>query len=94
MYFALNAAIRQGRNFMLFKYVWQDLYSAAIVETDGNKMPTRVQESKSAIDSRLHELQLDRGGTIDERQAINDALEGLNVLRREIERRADKKGVA
>jgi hypothetical protein len=61
---------------MQFRYVWQELYSAAIVETDIKKLPTRVQEAKSAIDSRLHELQLDHCGTPDERQAIADALNG------------------
>jgi hypothetical protein len=72
---------------MEFKYAWQELYSIAIVETDSEILPIRVQRAKSAIDSRLHELQLDHGGTIDERQAISDALQGLNVLRQEIQRR-------
>jgi hypothetical protein len=77
---------------MQFRYVWEDLYRAAIVETDDKKLPTRVQGAKSAIDSRLRVLQLDHGGTPDERQAIADALHGLSVLRREIEIRADKEG--
>jgi len=77
---------------MRFKYVWEDLYRDAIVETDDQKLRTRVEEAKSAIDSRLHVLQLDHGGTPDERQAITDALQGLNVLRREMEIRADKEG--
>ncbi len=72
---------------MEFKYAWQELYSIAIVETDSEILPIRVQRAKSAIYSRLHELQLDHGGTIDERQAISDALQGLNVLRQEIQRR-------
>jgi hypothetical protein len=79
---------------MQFRYVWQYLYSAALVETDITKLPTSVQEAKSAIDSRLHDLQLDHGGTPEERQAITDALQGLSGLRREIERRADKTEVA
>ena len=69
-------------------YVWEEVYAAAILETDDRKLPNRVQEAKAAIDRRLHELQLDHGGTPEERQAIGDALAGLNVLRRESEIRS------
>jgi hypothetical protein len=55
------------------------------------KLPNRLQAAKAAkaaIDNRLHELQLDHGGTPEERQAITDSLGGLNVLRRELQIRA------
>ena len=65
-------------------YVWEESYEAAILETDDKKLPKCIQAAKSAIDNRLHELQLDHGRTPDERQAIADALGGLNVLRREL----------
>jgi hypothetical protein len=32
-------------------------------------------------------MQMDHGGTLEERLAITDALGGLNVLRRELEKR-------
>ena len=64
-------------------YVWQGSYQAAILETDDKKLPKCIQAAKSAIDNRLHELQLDH--TPEERQAIADALGGLNVLRRELQ---------
>ena len=64
------------------KELWQELYEAAILETDLGKMQPRVYAAKAAIDARLHELQLDHGGTPEERQAISDALAGLNVLRK------------
>jgi hypothetical protein len=71
-------------------YVWEELYKAALLETDNQKLPNRSQTAKAAIDARLHELQLDHGGTPEERQAISDALAGLNVIRRELERRSQK----
>jgi hypothetical protein len=65
-------------------YVWEESYKAAILETDDKKLRERLQAAKAAIDNRLHELQTDHGGTPEERQAISDALGGLNVLRSEL----------
>ena len=73
-------------------YVWDESYKAAVLETDDKKMPERIQAAKGAIDARLHELQMDHGGTPEERLAITDALAGLNVLRRELERRIQAAG--
>ena len=73
-------------------YVWQGSYQAAILETSDNKLPNRLQTAKAAIDNRLHDLQRDYGGTPAERQAITDALGGLNVLRRELQIRSYKTG--
>ncbi len=73
-------------------YVWEGLYEAAILETDDGKLQRRIQAAKGAIDTRLHEMQLDHGGTPEERQAITDALTGLNVLRREFEGRSHDAG--
>ena len=69
---------------------WQELYQAAIVETNLTEMQPRLQAAKAAIDSR--QLQLDHGGTPEERQAITDALNGLRVLGREIETRCRDTG--
>ncbi len=73
-------------------YIWEEVYAAAILETDDTKLPNRLHVAKAAIDDRLHELQLDHGGSPEERQAISDALGGLNALRRELERRAHGEG--
>jgi len=73
-------------------YVWQGSYQAAILETDDNKLPNRLQAAKAAIDNRIHELQTDHGGTPEEWQAITDALGGLNVLRRELRIRSYETG--
>jgi hypothetical protein len=71
--------------------VWQELYQAAIAETDDKMMPNRLQLAKAAIDSRLHVLQLDHGGTPEERRAISDALHALNVLKQELEKHGEKR---
>ena len=68
-------------------YVWDELYEAAILETDYVRLPQRLQAAKAAIDDRLHNLLLDHGGTPEERLAISDALQGLNVLRRQLQTR-------
>jgi hypothetical protein len=67
-------------------YVWKGPYQAAMVEIDHGKLQESLQAAKAAIDNRLHELQLDHGGTPEERQAITDALANLNVIRRELEK--------
>jgi hypothetical protein len=73
-------------------YVWEESYNAAVLETDDTKMPNRLRAAKGAIDTRLQELQMDHGGTPEERLAITDALAGLYVLRRELERRIQETG--
>ena len=65
--------------------VWQELYKAAVLEADDEKLQERIQAAKGAIDARLHEMLLDHGGAAEERQAISDALAGLNVLGSELE---------
>jgi len=67
---------------------WQESYRAAIVETDDQKLRERITAAKAAMDTRLHDLQMDHGGTVEERLAITDALDGLNVLRRELQTRS------
>ena len=67
-------------------YAWKESYQAANLEIDCEKLPKLIRTAKAAIDARLHELQLDHGGTPEERQAISDALSNLNVIRRELER--------
>ena len=66
------------------KGTWLELYEAAIVETDVKEMESRIQAARAAIDSRFHDLQMDHGGSPEERHALDDALTGLKVLEREI----------
>jgi hypothetical protein len=64
-------------------YAWQDLYEAAVLETDDRKLAERFPVVKAWINARLQELQMMPQVTREERQAISDALNGLDVLRRE-----------
>jgi len=68
-------------------YVWHKSYKAAVLETEDIKLGEYIRVAKGAIDKRLWEMQMDHGGTLEERLAITDALGGLNVLRRELEKR-------
>jgi hypothetical protein len=70
-------------------YVWEELYQVAMM----TRSCQIIQASKAAIDGRLHALQLDHGGTPEERQAITDALHGLDTLRQELETRLDGSSV-
>jgi PAS domain-containing protein len=62
---------------------WRQLYSAALMELDPQKLKERVDHAQSAIEGRIDELaKEDRRGSA-EWQALQDALFGLSVLRRE-----------
>jgi hypothetical protein len=73
-------------------YVWDEEYKAALLETHDKELANRLHIAKAAIDRRLQEMQMDHGGTPEERQAIIDALTALNVLRRELEGRIHESG--
>ena|ERR1700730_3350877 len=64
-------------------YEWYENYKAAVLETEWSKMEQRIEAAEAAIRQREHDLSLDHGGTPEERQAIADALNGLNVLRQD-----------
>jgi hypothetical protein len=66
------------------KYGWQELYATALLETDWSKMEEKIQVTEKAIRVRLHEFSMNHGGTPEENQAIEDALSGLNVLRKDV----------
>ena len=68
-------------NNMRPKYYWEEHYEAAVLESADTKLPNLLRAAKSAIDGRLHEFQLNHGGTFEERQAITQALHQLSVLR-------------
>jgi hypothetical protein len=61
---------------------WTDLYRAALLELDSEKLHQRIADATTAIHMRVEVLMLDSGGTPEERQALSDALRALNTLRR------------
>jgi hypothetical protein len=64
---------------------WQAAYEAAMLELDTTKLRERILFARWAISKRMEELLQDHLGTPEERQAISDALHGLNVLERELQ---------
>jgi hypothetical protein len=72
---------------------WEQLYQAAVLETDWSKIEEHVHAADSAISARQHELSIDHGGTPEEKQRIQDALSALSVLRREVAEHKMKSGL-
>jgi hypothetical protein len=66
------------------KYGWQQLYATALLETDWSKIDAKIQVAEQGIKTRLHEFSMNHGGTPEENQAIEDALNGLNILRKDV----------
>jgi hypothetical protein len=62
---------------------WYEAYKSAVLETDWTKMEERIRAAESAIAERQHEFSLNHGGTQEERQAIEDALNSLRILRQD-----------
>ena len=66
------------------KYGWQELYAIVLLETDWTKIEQKIQEADNAIRARLHEFSMNHGGTPEENQAIEDSMNGLGVLRKDV----------
>jgi len=66
------------------KYGWQELYATALLETDWLRIHAKIQAAENGIRTRLHEFSMNHGGTPEENQAIEDALNGLDTLRKEV----------
>lgn len=61
---------------------WQHEYSAALVEIDPRKLLERVTAAETAIFKRLQAMSASANNDA-ERDAIEDALAGLRILKRE-----------
>jgi 2-keto-3-deoxy-galactonokinase len=59
---------------------WRTLYTAALFEADRNRVPTRIAEAEQAIVARARELFSAGNDTIEEDQALDDALYALRAL--------------
>ena len=55
-----------------------------LLETDWSKIEEKIEVADNAIKVRLHEFSMNHGGTPEENQAIEDALNGLNLLRKDV----------
>jgi hypothetical protein len=61
---------------------WQETYHDALLELNPQKLVQRVNEAETAILSRLQEIRIGSDSRM-EAQAIEDALNGLRVLKNE-----------
>ena len=59
---------------------WRELYTAALFETDNNRIPARIADAEKAIVVRARELFSASSDTIEEDQALDDALYALRAL--------------
>ncbi len=60
---------------------WKELYVAALMETNDEKMSARIGEAESAMFRRAKELFEDSGDNIQEKEALNDGFYALQALR-------------
>ena len=60
-------------------YEWMKLYEAAVLETNPNRLPGRIEDAKYAIGQRVVNNAIDE----DERHAVVKALNALANLKRE-----------
>jgi hypothetical protein len=59
---------------------WRALYKAALFETNRDKLPERIADAEKAIIARARELFASTSDTIEEDQALDDALYALRAL--------------
>jgi hypothetical protein len=67
---------------------WRDLYTAALFETDKDRLPLRIADAEKAIVRRARELFSAGADTIEEDQALDDALYALRALQSCLDLRA------
>ena len=61
--------------------MWKDLYVAALLEGDRDRVPNLIAEAERAIAERASELFKLSGDHIEEEQAMDDALYALHALK-------------
>jgi hypothetical protein len=59
---------------------WKDLYVAALLENDAEKIPSLIATAEHAIIDRAKELFVTAGDHIEEESALDDALYALHAL--------------
>jgi hypothetical protein len=59
---------------------WRELYKAALFETNKDRLPERIAEAEKAIVARSRELFASPTDTIEEDQALDDALYAMRAL--------------
>jgi len=60
---------------------WRDLYKTVLFEVDKTKLPERIAQAEKALALRARELFYAAGDSIEEGQALDDAVYALHALR-------------
>ena len=60
---------------------WEELYAAAVLETDPEKMSERIDLAQDALRDRWRDLQKLPLARERERQRVEDAIRTLNLIR-------------
>lgn len=71
---------------------WKELYRAALYETDKNKVSERIANAEWALALRARELFHAGRDNLQERQAVDAAIDALHTLRRTAMSAAGTKG--
>jgi hypothetical protein len=67
---------------------WRELYTAALLETDNERLAGRIADAERAIIDRARQLFSAGTDTIEEDQALDDALYALKALQSCLQLRA------
>ncbi|MGA8215259.1 MAG: hypothetical protein WB799_16805 [Candidatus Sulfotelmatobacter sp.] len=59
---------------------WRELYKVALFETDKHEIPVRIANAEKAIKQRAKQLFSTSNDSIEEDQALDDALYALHAL--------------
>jgi hypothetical protein len=65
---------------MDIKYLWRDLYQAALLEVRPEELWQRIGEAEKAIQQRIEELRCSDTSSEDECQALDDASRMLRFM--------------
>jgi hypothetical protein len=77
----------------VFHFSWEEIYMAAVLETDSTRLPELIQVAAGVLLDRLLVLTGSRGNE-NEVGAVEDALGSLAVLKRENDSASRAKGTA
>jgi hypothetical protein len=70
-----------GSSKSLDSRTWRELYKAALFEVDKTKLPERIAQAEKAIALKARALFYVAGDSIEEGQALDDAVYALRALR-------------
>lgn len=66
------------------KRTWFEPYRSAILELDPKKLPAALEAAQNAVEGRLRELPNVGSESAKERQELEDALQNLKALKRDL----------